>query len=247
MKFAFILFALLVSLRVAYAHDKLSPHQRVILESKSPSPIDATFSFDAPAGPQFTNAEKETQRERGKDVMPLVMKAFESGAGDVRIPPGDYRFGQEHYEGAKVIYPLGFVNMKRDAEHPFVIDATGVTFWFDLDDKQMPPGHRCVGFQNCRNIVLRGAIIDRGTRGCIEGRITRIDREGNRFEIQPSPGILVPATYKGGEEQRLFPFKSDGRFCAALYDLQAAFASCATRTSRPPPMGVTGSTCRTLI
>jgi hypothetical protein len=78
-----------------------------------------------------------------------------------------------------------------------------------------------VGFQNCRNIVLRGAVIDRGTRGCIEGRITRIDREGNRFEIQPSPGIVVPESYKGGEEQRLFPFKSDGRFCVALYDLQA--------------------------
>jgi hypothetical protein len=84
----------------------------------------------------------------------------------------------------------------------------------------MPPGHRCVGFRNCRNIVLQGATIDRGTRGCIEGRITRIDRAGNRFEIQPSPGIVVPANYKGGDEQRLIPFKSDGRFCAPLYDLQ---------------------------
>jgi hypothetical protein len=220
-----LLIALLVlplaALRSADTHDHLSPHQRVILESKSPSPMDATFSFDAPAGPQFSDAERETQRERGKGVMPMVKKAFESGEGEVRIPPGDYRFGQERYEGARVIYPLGFENMQRDAEHPFVIGATGATFWFDLDDKQMPPGHRCVGFQNCRNIVLRGAIIDRGTRGCIEGRITRIDREGNRFEIQPSPGIVVPATYKGGEEQRLFPFKSDGRFCVQLYDLQA--------------------------
>jgi hypothetical protein len=102
-----------------------------------------------------------------------------------------------------------------------VIDATGATFWFDLDDKQMPPGHRCVGFRNCRNIVLRGAVIDRGSRGCIEGRITRIDRAGNRFEIQPSPGVVVPASYSGADEQRLFPFKSDGRFCAPLYDMQA--------------------------
>jgi hypothetical protein len=151
----------------------------------------------------------------------MVMKAFESGAEGVRIPPGDYRFGQERWQGAKVIYPLGFENLQRDAEHPFVIDASGVTFWFDLDDKQMPPGHRCVGFRNCRNIVLRGAIIDRGTRGCIEGRITRIDREGNRFEIQPSPGVVVPTSYKGADEQRLFPFKSDGRFCVPLYDMQA--------------------------
>jgi hypothetical protein len=202
------------------AHEALSPYQRVILESKSPPPIEAKFSFDAPAGPQFSDNEKAAQRESAKGVMPMVKRAFESGAGEVRIPPGDYRFGQERYEGAKVIYPLGFENMQRDPAHPFVIDASGATFWFDLDDQQMPPGHRCVGFRNCRNIVLRGAILDRGTRGCIEGRITRIDRAGNRFEIQPLPGVTVPPTYKGGEEQRLFPFKSDGRLCAPLYDLQ---------------------------
>ena len=210
----------LVALSATEVRDRLSPHQRVILDTKSPPPVDTRFSFDAPAGPQFIDAEKEAQRERGKAIMPMIKKAFDGGAGEVRIPPGDYRFGQERYEGAKVFFPLGFYDMQRDAEHPFVIDATGATFWFDLSDAQMPPGHRCVGFRNCRNIVLQGAIIDRGTRGCIEGRITRIDRAGNRFEIQPSPGIVVPATYKGGEEQRLFPFKNDGRFCAPLYDLQ---------------------------
>ena len=215
------LLAVVSALHAADLSDHLSPHQRVILESKSPPVAEYRFSFDLPAGPQFTDAEKEAQRERGKEIMPMVMKAFVSGAGEVRIPAGDYRFGQERWQGAKVNFPLGFENMQRDAEHPFVIDATGATFWFDLDDQQMPPGHRCVGFRNCRNIVLRGAIIDRGTRGCIEGRITRIDREGNRFEIQLSPGIVAPASYKGGDEQRLFPFKSDGRFCVPLYDLQA--------------------------
>jgi hypothetical protein len=208
------------ALLAADVQERLSPHQRAILDSKSPPPVDTRFSFDAPAGPQFTDAEKDAQRESGRAIVPMVKRAFDSGANGVRIPPGDYRFGQERYEGAKVIFSLGFYDMQRDAEHPFVIDATGATFWFDLSDVQMPPGHRCVGFRNCRNIVLRGATIDRGTRGCIEGRITRIDRTGNRFEIQPSPGVVVPATYKGGDEQRLFPFKSDGRFCAPLYDLQ---------------------------
>lgn len=200
--------------------EHLSPHQRVILESKSPTPVDTTFSFGAPAGPQFTDVEKEAQRERGKEVMSLVKKAFDSGAGEVRIPPGDYRFGQESNEKGKAIFPVQFQNMQRDAQHPFVIDATGATFWFDLDDQQMPPGHKCVGFINCSNVVLRGLTIDRGTRGVIEGRITKIDREGNRFEIEPSPGIVVPNTYKGGIEQRVLPFKSDGRFCVPLYDLQ---------------------------
>jgi hypothetical protein len=210
----------LATLHAAGAHEKLSPHQRSILESKSPPPIDTRFNFDAPAGPQFSDAEKQAQRERGKEVMVSLKKAFDSGASEVRIPAGDYRFGQERYEGAKVIYPLGFYDMQRDSEHPFVIDATGATFWFDLSDAQMPPGHHCVGFRNCRNVVLRGATIDRGTRGQIEGRITHIDRAGNRFEIQPSPGVTVPESYRGSDEQRLLPFKSDGRFCAPLYDLQ---------------------------
>jgi hypothetical protein len=212
---------LLTALPTSDAHAQSSPLQREILAAK-PAPVpSAAFSFDAPAGPQFPELEKEAQRRRGETVMPMVLAAFRRGDAEVRIPPGDYRFGQERFVGNKVIYPLGFEDLQRDDAHPFVIDATGVTFWFDLDDKQMPPGHRCVGFRNCRNIVLRGAIIDRGTRGCIEGRITRIDRAGNRFEIQPSPGVVVPSTYKGGDEQRLFPFKSDGRFCVSLYDLQA--------------------------
>lgn len=196
----------------------LSPIQREIMDSKSPLPVDTTFSFDAPAGPQFTEAEKEVQRVRGQQVMPMIMKAFESGASEVRIAAGDYRFGQERKVGTKTFYPLHFEGMQRDMDHPFVIDATGATFWFDLDDVQMPPGHRCVGFFDCSNIVLRGAILDRGTRGVIEGRITKIDREGNRFEIQPSPGVVVPTTYKG--DQRVLPFKSNGHFCAPLYDLQ---------------------------
>jgi len=199
---------------------KLSPHQRAILAAPSPPSQDLSFSFAAPGGPQFTEEEKQAQRERAKDVLPLITKAYESGEAKVRIAPGDYRFGQEYYEGSRVVYPLGFRDMQRDVEHPFEIDASGATFWFDLGDAQMPPGHRCVGFQNCRNIVLRGAVIDRGTRGCIEGQITRIDRNGNRFEIAPSLGIVVPDTYKDGDEQRLLPFKSDGRFCAPLYDLQ---------------------------
>jgi hypothetical protein len=232
-----LLWALVALSTAARAHDQLSPLQRAILAAP-PAPIPAaTFSFDAPAGPQFTEAEKEAQRERGKGVMPLVLAAFRRGDAEVRIPPGDYRFGQERYLGNRAIFPLGFEDLQRDPEHPFVIDATGATFWFDLDDRQMPPGHRCVGFRNCRNLVLRGATIDRGTRGCIEGRITRIDRAGNRFEIQPSPGVVVPASYKGGDEQRLLPFKADGRFCVALYDLQAGVRKLRYKDIKPSAEG----------
>lgn len=37
------------------------------------------FSFDAPPGPQFSEAEKRTQRDKGTVVVPPVRKAFEAG------------------------------------------------------------------------------------------------------------------------------------------------------------------------
>lgn len=41
-----LLFVTLASLHAANAHDNLSPHQRVILESESPPPAEYRFSFD---------------------------------------------------------------------------------------------------------------------------------------------------------------------------------------------------------
>ena len=37
--------------------------------------------------------------------MPLVLEAFRRGQAEVRIPPGDYRFGQERYIGNRATSP----------------------------------------------------------------------------------------------------------------------------------------------
>ena len=197
-----------------------TPVQRVILAAPPAPPVEAPFRFDAPPRPPFTAEERAAQRERGKGLLPLVVAAHAAGAAEVRLPPGEYRFPSAEEQGARSGYALCFDGLQRPDDQPLVVEATGVTLWFDLPDTQMPPGHRCVGFRNCRNLVLRGAVLARATPGQIEGRITRIDRANNRLEIQPSPGVTVPTTYNGGEEQRVLPFKSDGRFCAPLYDLQ---------------------------
>lgn len=221
MKQILIFTALLLAPVLAFASgEHFAPHQRAILEAKSPPPIEARFSFAAPPRAQFSEMEKKEQRERGRGLVPLVLAAFFNGVAEVRVPAGHYRFASAAEQGGKAEYALCFEGLRRANDKPFVIEASGVTLWFDLPDTQMPPGHRCVGFRNCRNIVLRGAALARGTPGQIEGRITKIDRVNNRFEIQPSPGVTVPASFNGSEEQRLIPFKSDGRFCAPLYDLQ---------------------------
>jgi Right handed beta helix region len=215
-----LLLAPLASLHAADARDHLSPHQRVILDSKSPPQEDYRFSFDAPAGPQFTDAEKEAQRERGKGVMPMVKKAFESGAGEVRIPPGDYRFGKERWGKEGPVYPLEFRGMKRDGKNPLRIIAEGVTFWFDLPPDQAPSAHFALGFFECSHLALEGAMLDRDPYGCMEGRITQLDDIGNRIEIEATKGTLFPTNFNGKLEQRIVPFKTDGTLCTALYALQ---------------------------
>ncbi|MCX7006780.1 MAG: hypothetical protein NTY53_05965 [Kiritimatiellaeota bacterium] len=214
-------YALAVAVLSFAARAELTPAQQKILASPAQPPPSAEFSFSFPGGPEFTDAEKRAQREAGKTVLPLVLAAFSNGAESVRIPPGDYRFGSEHWGRDGVHYALEFSGLQRDAAHPFTIDATGATFWFDLPDDQAPHAHFACGFKNCRNVIFRGATLDRGTRGQVEGRITQLDAANKRIELELSPGITVPATFNDKTEQRIVPFKSDGRFCAPLYALQA--------------------------
>ncbi len=179
------------------------------------------FSFDNPTGPQFTSAQKQAQREAGTRVMPRVLAAFDSASEAVRIPAGDYRFGMEGWGSDGVRFPLQFTGLQRDDTHPFTIDASGATFWFDLPDDQAPTCHFGVGFKECRNIIFKGATIDRATRGHVEGSITRFDFASNRIELKLSPGITVPTTFNDKLDQRVIPFKADGSFCAPLYALQS--------------------------
>jgi hypothetical protein len=178
------------------------------------------FSFDDPPGPQFSEDAKQAQREAGKQIVPMVAEAFRNGAASVRIPPGDYRFGKAGRNREGVVYPLEFSGLRRTPQTPLTIDASGANFWFDLGEEQAPSAQFCVGFRDCSHIVFHGATIDRGTRGQIEGRITQIDFENNRIEILLSPGITLPENWNGSANQRLLPFKADGRFCAPLYALQ---------------------------
>lgn len=203
---------LLTSLAVLHAQEptSLPPRERP----------DLKFNFDAPAGQEFAEAEKQAQRGRGKELMPMVRKAFEAGVESVTIPPGDYRFGKGTWDKDGPVYALDFRGLKRDAAKPFRILAQGVTFWFELPPDQAPSAHFAMGFVNCSHLSLEGATLDRDPRGCMEGRITQFDEAGNRIEIEATKGTLILTSFNGKSEERLVPFNADGTFCAALYALQ---------------------------
>jgi Right handed beta helix region len=202
--------------------------QLALLDAQKTTPLppaerpELKFSFDAPDGPQFTEAEKEAQRARGKEVMPMVRKAFDSGADSVTLPPGDYRFGKETWDKDGPVYALDFRGLKRDSAKPFRILAHGVTFWFDLPPEQWPSNHFALGFVDCSHVTLEGAALDRDPRGCMEGRITQIDDAGNRIEIEATQGTLDLTKAGGTTSGRLVPFNADGTFCAAFYSFQVS-------------------------
>ena len=198
----------------------LTESQLNILKMPSRKNPEQPFSFNNPAGPVFTEEQQLTQREAGKSIVSIVVGAFNRGMDYIRIPPGDYRFGQDSQGSDGYVYPLEFSNLQRDADHTFTIDATGATFWFDITNDQADAYHSCVGFINCSNIIFRGATIDRGSPGNIEGCITQIDLLNNRIEIHLSPGFTVPTKFNGSYQQRLLPFKADGTFCGPLYAMQ---------------------------
>jgi len=84
-----------------------------------------SFRFDAPPGPRFSEAEKQTQRDRGASVVPIVRKVFESGVESVRIPPGDYGGGATPFTnivitGNTFIRP-GSVAIRLDSFHGGII------------------------------------------------------------------------------------------------------------------------------
>ncbi len=198
----------------------LTMAQRKILQERPRKNPEQPFNFDNSIGPEFTEVQKRAQLEAGKLIVSMVVKSFENGDHSVRIPPGDYRFGQDSQGPSGYTYPLEFRDLKRDADHTFTIDARGVTFWFDLTNDQADASHSCIGFINCSNIVFRGGTIDRDTRGNIEGCITQIDFTNNRIEIELSRGFTVPKKFNGSYQQRILPFKANGDFCSPLYALQ---------------------------
>jgi len=157
----------------------------------------------------------------GKNLVPKIAAACNSGAESFTIPPGNYRFGSETWGPDGPIYPVEFDNLRRDASHPFTILAKGATFWFDLPQAQSPTCNFCLGFNRCSHVILDGLTVDRGTRGNIEGRIEQIDYDNNRIEIALCDGVTMPTTFNGELNQRMLPFKADGTFCAPLYALQA--------------------------
>ena len=177
------------------------------------------YNPEAPPGPSFTAPQIAEQWAAGEKIYQAVIAAFHDGAYTVDIPPGDYRFSSFYHPDTKAFLLRG---LKRPKDHPFIINAHGATFWFPMESR-LPDYHLMVRIEDCANITIQGLTVDSAQRGCMEGRIVKLDHTNNEIVIRPFPGtrLIKPANPAIADNNRVrfLPFKANGDNMPALYQI----------------------------
>ena len=184
-----------------------------------PSGLLEPYNPDAPPGPSFSADQIAKQWTAGNDIYKAILAAFHAGVASFTIPPGDYRFTSHYHPDKKAFLLRG---LQRPTNKPFAIPAHGVTFWFPME-KRLPNYHLMVRIENCANITIQGLTVDSAQRGCMEGRIVKLDHAKNQIVIRPLPGtrLIKPANpaISDANRVRFLPFKANGDNMPALYQI----------------------------
>ncbi len=169
-----------------------APENQALLAARKRPP----FRITDPVGLESDEAVKAEQRRAGASLHAAIMQAYAGGAKRFRIKPGAYRFAE--------MAPLRFTGLK-----DFTIEATGVTFWFERDMKQVaanPPGLDLV---RCADVTLKGASIDFDPPLYIQAKILRIDHGEKVFEVVVDEGFPVVDALGPGQ---MTAYHADGTF-----------------------------------
>jgi hypothetical protein len=184
-----------------------------------PAELDIPYSADNPPGPSFPEAEKQRQLAAGQRIRGEILAAFNAGLDSYTIPAGDYRFGADWIVTGDSFALQG---LHRSEDRPFRIIGYGATFWFNLSDRPAPSAHRMIKIIDCSHISLEGITIDSDPRGCMDVRITALDFEGNRLQVEPLAGTRLISSGPS-KEKRFIPYKADGRHLSALYRIDTGW------------------------
>ncbi len=110
--------------------------------------------------------------ENPESLQPGIMEAYEAGLKKVVVPSGVYRL-PEPESGPYMIF-----NRMAD----FEIDARGVTLL------RTDPTRGCIVFNNCHNVILRGATLLNETPPFTQGTIAAIDPNGEWYDVKIDKG-----------------------------------------------------------
>lgn len=221
----------------AGAAEHMDVERQFAVEDGFPEELLVPYDFDAPAGPAFTEAEIKEQLARGDTLEDLIYAAYESGQGTLVIPPGHYRLrgngsvpldkDRHRFNGTAAMAgaPIRLQELRRPDESPLHIIGRGVTIWFTPTD--IPRHHVNFGIHldDCANIILDGFTFDAARPTTFGGRVTRIDAEDWRVELELSKASRtnLGQINDHGERPwalRIFPFNKNGRYMTATYKME---------------------------
>jgi hypothetical protein len=220
----------------AGAADRTDMEPQFPVEDSFPEELLAPYDFDAPAGPAFTDAQIPEQLARGATLEDLIYAAYESGQDTLVIPPGHYRLresgsvplkkdrhrsnGTSAMAGAQI----RLQGLRRPDDRPLHIIGRGVTIWFTPTG--IPRHHVNFGIHldDCANIIFDGFTFDAARPTTFGGKVTKIDAENRRVELQLSKASrtnLAQINDHGDRPWgvRIFPFNRKGRYMTATYKM----------------------------
>lgn len=154
---------------------------------------------DLPIGPQFSEAEKQAQRDAGKQLLILIKRASDLKQKQFRIAPGGYRFRAGWDPDCPII----------EGVHDLTIEASGATFWME------PPLIWGLLVRKCRNVTFHGLTIDFDPLPFFQARVLQIDEVTIRVTAEimsgHEPRNADGVSEDSGQRVMLF-FKPDGSF-----------------------------------
>lgn len=184
----------------------------------------ATFTGDS-GKPNFTADQKKIQKETGKAlVKELIAAAKDPTVSTFVIPAGNYGFDMITTASNGVASGVIIQGIQRTADNPFTIKAEGATFWFEMTGNPCGNVTRGIHFIDCAHIYLDGLTMDGYSAFSIDGKITQIDKNGNRLGLDLYEGTMelnasTIAKAIKGSEFRLVAVKADGELMSALYNI----------------------------
>lgn len=157
------------------------------------SAVGAPFNIADPAMPNFSDAQKETQRAKGRELLPFLSSSLAQGEKKIIVAPGEYRLVQKRGEKLLLFNDLTNVDIIGD----------GVTIYIERPSYENATSG--LEFNRCSAVGARGFTIDFDPPLYIQGRVTAID--GKSVDLEVSPGF--PVSDKTRPEKVLY-FKPNG-------------------------------------
>lgn len=191
---------------------------------KYPEELDTPYSLDAPHRKTFREEEKQRQIADGERILAELLAAEKAGKDEYVIPAGDYRFEQKpipkcRTAGYSAFYLTG---IKRPDDRPFTILGNGVTFWTPTTENGRGSA---IYLNECDNVSIVGITVDSDIPNDIEGRLTAVDLERNRIEMELLPGTITDEKKiigGSGFDARVIPFKANGRQIAEMFSIDGS-------------------------